>query len=67
MVQTFAADGADQAFHEGILPGRTRRRDYFLDVQAGQAVTHLRAIDAITVADQVAWCRLERKGLAVFD
>jgi len=31
VVEALAADGADRAFHEGVLPRRTRRREDFVD------------------------------------
>jgi hypothetical protein len=58
VIQQLAADGTNQAFPIRILPGRTRRRHHFLDVQVSQAATHLGAVDAIAVAEHggiVGW------------
>jgi hypothetical protein len=63
LIQQLAADGADQALHEGTLPGRTRRRHNFLDVQAGQTAPYFLCEDAIAVADEITRRRLEGEGL----
>ena len=63
VIRTIAANRAAQSFHEGTLPGRTRCRQHFLDVQAGQAAPYLDAVDATAVADQATRRRLEREGV----
>ena len=53
VVETLAADRADQALGERILPGAVRRRENFLDLPSLHAVAELLAIDLVTVAQEV--------------
>ena len=64
VVQTLSADRADKAFHERILPGRTRRDADFLDPQALQTLAKAVDVDAVVVADQVTRRLVEREDLA---
>jgi hypothetical protein len=53
VVETLAADRADQALGERILPGAVWRREDFLDLHSLHAVAELLAIDLVTVAQEV--------------
>ena len=54
VVEAFATDTADQAFHEWILPGRSPSRNEFLDTQVLYAIAKVRAVDTILIAYQKA-------------
>ena len=53
VVETFAADRADQALNEGVLPGRARRAQDFLDAHASEPVAEGVAVDSIAISHQV--------------
>src|SRR5450432_1610990 len=53
MVETLAADRSDQALDEGVLPGRARRTQDFLDAHAGEPSAEGGAVDPVAVAHQV--------------
>ncbi len=52
IVEAFATDTADQAFHEWILPGRSPRRYDFLDTHVLYAITEKRSVDTIAITYQ---------------
>lgn len=64
MVQTVAADGSDQAFDEGVLPGRLRSNKDFFGSQVVSAAPETVAVTAVAIADQVTWCLLEGERFA---
>src|SRR3989441_8316285 len=53
MVEELAADGADHAFDEGILPGRTGRRENLGDEHALHPSPKLAAVDAVAIAEEI--------------
>ena len=53
VVEALAADRTDQALGERILPGAVWRRENFLDLHTLHAVAEVRAIDLVTVAQEV--------------
>jgi hypothetical protein len=53
MIQTLASDRTDQSFDIGILPGRPRRGQHFLDAHTLQAFLKALSVGAVAVADQV--------------
>src|ERR1022692_1193930 len=53
MVETLAADRADKALNEGVLPGRARRAQDFLDAHSCESVAEGAAVDPVAVAHQV--------------
>jgi len=57
VVQALAAESADPALDEGVLPGTLWGDEHFLDTQVRDALPEDRAVAAVTVADQVP-CRL---------
>src|SRR5467141_4126159 len=54
VVEELAADGADHAFDEGILPGRTGRRENLGDEHALHPSPKLAAVDAVAIAEEIA-------------
>ncbi len=54
IVEAFATDTADQAFHEWILPGRSPSRNDFVDTQVLYAIAEVRAVDTIAITNQEA-------------
>ena len=63
VVQAFAADGADDSFSVGILPGRSRRSGDFVGSHAFDAVLEIVAVDAVAIAKEKTWCLLVREGV----
>ena len=55
VVQAFPADGANDSFSEGILPGRSRRSEDFVDSHTFDAVLEIVAVDAIAIAKEKTW------------
>src|SRR5689334_12912553 len=64
VIQTLAADRADQALDVRVLPGRPRRRDDLLNPQALDRLPEAISVNAIPVADQVAGGFAEGESLA---
>ena len=54
VVQTFAADGADQALDEGILPRGARRNELLFQSEAQRPLHEFQTVDAIAIAEQIA-------------
>ena len=52
VVEELAADGADHAFDEGILPWRTGRRENLGDAHAVHPSPKLAAVDAVAIAEE---------------
>jgi hypothetical protein len=61
VVQTLAAQGADQSLGVRILPRAPRRRGHLFDPQASHTPAEPGAVDAVTITDQLMGCRIERK------
>lgn len=59
-IEAFAANGADDALGEGVLPGRSRRDE---DPQAFHPPYEHVAVDGVPIAEQILWCGLFRKAL----
>src|SRR6478672_8040389 len=55
VVHTFTPDRADQPFSKAILPRRAWRNGLVADAYGTQSTSDDRTIDAIAVADHVAW------------
>src|SRR5260370_39755059 len=53
VVETLAADRSDQSLDEGVLPGRARRAQDFLDAHACEPVAEGVAVDSIAISHQV--------------
>jgi len=53
VVQTFAADGAHQAFDERILPGGTRRHELLFQSEAQHPLHKFPAVNAVAIAEQI--------------
>ena len=54
VIEALAAKGTDHAFHERILPGRTRRCEHLVDVHLLGSTPKIRSIDSITIPDDEA-------------
>src|SRR5437660_79738 len=54
MVQTFAANGTDQPFHVGILPGRSGRAPHFFRPHAFRHDGEVLTVDRISIAPQIS-------------
>jgi hypothetical protein len=54
MIETVAAERADQALDVAVLPGRARRGRVIADAHAANAALHDLAIDRVAVAQQKA-------------
>ena len=63
MIEALAADGADEAFDVGILPGTARSRHDFFDAEAVDALSERVAVDAVAVVQEKAWRGGEGKSL----
>jgi hypothetical protein len=63
VIQTFAADRTDQALNIWVLPGRSRGGDDLRDAHRSNAMAECRAIRFVAIPQQIARCRIPRKGL----
>ena len=63
MVEALAANRADDTFHVGALPRRSRRRQNFLDSHGFHIFPKLTAEDPVAIPQQVTRDLLKRKGL----
>ena len=63
VIQTFAADGADDSFSVGILPGRSRRSRDFVDLHAFHAVLEIVPVDAVAISKEKSRRLLVREGV----
>ena len=63
VVQTFPANGTDDAFAVRVLPGRARCDRDFFDSHAYHAVLEVFAVDAVAIANEKTWCFLVREGV----
>ena len=61
MVETVAANGADDPFNERTLPRRTGRRQNLLDTKSRDAPVEVSAVDAISIPQQVPRRRVRWK------
>src|SRR5215475_10102379 len=61
MVEALPANRADDTLHIGSLPGRTRRRQNFLDPHGLHVLPKFPAEDAIAVSQQVPRDLFKRK------
>ena len=64
VVQTLAANAADQAFGERILPGRLRGNEHLLDAHAGDATPEALTVAAVAIPDEKARRLVKGKRLA---
>jgi hypothetical protein len=63
VIQTLAADRADEALRERVLPRTLRRRKDFVDAHALHSMPKRRAVDLITVAQEIRGRGLVREGV----
>jgi hypothetical protein len=63
VIQAFTADRADHAFDVGALPGARRRQD-LCHAHRRDLIHERVAEDAVPVPQQIARCRLPRKGFS---
>src|SRR5215467_2368407 len=64
MIQTFAANRADEPFHISTLPGAARGGKYLLDAHCFHLSNKILAENLITVAQQITRCTVPGKGVA---
>jgi hypothetical protein len=60
-IEAFAANGADDALGEGVLPGSLRRDEDLANPQPFHPPYE--HVNGVPIAEQVLWCRLFRKAL----
>ena len=53
VIEAVAADGADQAFDIGILPGRARGGEHLFDTEAVHTATEPDVIDVVAIAQEI--------------
>src|SRR6266436_2866987 len=63
MIETLAADRADEPLREGLLPRAVPRREDFLDPHALASVPKLLAVDLVTVAQEIRGRGVVREGV----
>ena len=63
VIQTLAADRANEALRERVLPGALRRRKDFLDSQALHSMPKRRTVDLVTVTQEIGRRGVVREGL----
>ena len=61
VIQALSPDAANQSLHIRILPGRARGRNYLFNTEAFHSIAESSTVDAVTVAYQIAWSRVERE------
>lgn len=64
VVEAFAADRAYHTLDVGALPGRAGRRQYLRHPHRRDLIHKVAAEDAVPVMQQIARCRIPRKGFA---
>jgi hypothetical protein len=62
VIEALAADRADKALDEWILPWRLGGDDDFFDADVPHAATEMLAVDAVAITQQEAWCFIPGKG-----
>src|SRR5881397_1065900 len=62
VIQTLAADRADEQLGEGVLPRAVRSREDFLDPHALHSEAKLLAVDLVTVAQEIGGRGVIREG-----
>src|ERR1019366_2594888 len=63
MVEALAPNRPNHALDVGSLPGRTRRREHFLDAHVSDLLGEVSPEDAIPIPQQISRHLLEREGL----
>src|SRR4029453_16514974 len=63
VIEALAADGADDAFDERVLPGCFGSDDHFANSHVGQAPGEALAVDGIPIAEQISRSGLVREDL----
>jgi len=63
VVQALSANGPDQPFDRGVLPGRLRCRRAISNTYGSKASPEDLPIDAVTVTDEIGGRRVPRKRL----
>ena len=58
VAQTLAADGTDEPFREGVLPGAVRSGEDFTDPHALHASLKYVAVDAVPIAEEIWRCAI---------
>ncbi len=53
VIEALPANGADQAFDIGILPGRARGGEYLLDTETAHTATKPDVVDAVAIAQEI--------------
>ena len=53
VVQTFPAEGTDQALDAGILPGRTRCNEFLFHAQVLNSAHKFQTVNAIAIAEEM--------------
>jgi len=62
VIQTFSPDRADHSLGKGILPGRSRSDEDFIDVHSFHPVDEGCPVDFVPIADRVLRLAVVRKG-----
>src|SRR3977135_211843 len=62
VVETLPPDRTDQSFCKAVLPRRAGRDRLGANARGTQAAGDDSTVNGVTVADQVAWCLVPRKG-----
>jgi hypothetical protein len=63
VVEAFPPKGTDDTLAVGILPRGTRRGENLLDPHRAQSANEGRAIDLVSVPDEVLWRRVIRESV----
>jgi len=62
VVQALTANRANQPLHISILPRTVRRCEHLLNTHGIDPLTEILTVDLISISDEVARCRIFRKG-----
>ena len=63
VIQAFPPDRSDHPFGVGILPGRVRSAQHFVDAKPGGRLAKYFAVNAVAVAQQKTRSRIPGEGL----
>ena len=63
MIEALAPDRADDSLHVGVLPRRSRRRSYLMDVHPFEGGRDMRK-NRIAIVQEIVGCLVLRKGVS---
>jgi hypothetical protein len=62
MIKQLASYAANHSLHVWVLPRAPRRNEHFFDTHVPHTLSKVRAIDTISIAQEIVRCPVPRKG-----